>query len=303
MHMNFKVFKTQLAPFVLAFFVRCSSPDRNMTQQNNSLHPDSASGGSGLVVASYADVNGLRMYYEIHGKGEPLVLIHGGGSTINTSFGVLIPMLSGSRQVIAVELQSHGRTSNRPVPETFQQDADDVVALLKHLAIQKADILGFSNGGQTAMDLAIRHPGTVRKLILLSMFYKRSAAPPQFWEFMKTGTFANMPQIYKDEFLKVNNDPEALMAMYTNDAQRMQNFENWNADDVTKIAVPALIVMGDRDVAAVEHAVEMHRLIKNSRLLILPGTHGSYFGEAMSWGTKSETPEAFVALLQEFLNE
>src|ERR1051325_6473537 len=108
------------------------------------------------------------MYYEIHGTGPPLVLIHGGGSTIQTTFGRVLHSFAKDRQVIAVELQAHGRTSDRNAPETFQQDADDVVALLHYLKIDSADFLGFSNGGQTTMEIAMRHPQVVRKIILAS---------------------------------------------------------------------------------------------------------------------------------------
>lgn len=250
----------------------------------------------------HAKVNGINMYYEIHGKGQPLVMIHGGGSSMITSFKTITPLLAISRQVITVDLQAHGKTSDRNAPESFQQDADDVAELLKELNIEKADVLGFSNGGQTAMEIAIRHPEKINKLVLLSMFYKRSGTPAQFWEFMKHGTFDQMPQIYKDEFLKANNDPVALMNMYSKDAERMRNFKDWPEEALKSIKAPALIVMGDQDVATVEHAAEMHRLIQNSRLLIVPGNHGSYFGEAMSWGQKNETPQAFTNILKEFLD-
>src|SRR5579871_826568 len=100
------------------------------------------------MEGKYAVVNGIRMYYEIHGEGlMPLVLIHGGGSTIGTSFGCLLPLVSAQRLVIAVELQGHGRTSDRQSPKSFQQDADDVAALLFLLGFGKANVLGFSNGG------------------------------------------------------------------------------------------------------------------------------------------------------------
>ena len=99
----------------------------------------------------YAPINSLHMYYEVHGKGAPLVLIHGGGSTIQTSFGRVLHSLAKERQVIAVELQGHGHTPDINRPETFEQDADDVAALLKHLKIENADFFGFSNGGNTAV--------------------------------------------------------------------------------------------------------------------------------------------------------
>ncbi|HYG14730.1 MAG TPA: alpha/beta hydrolase, partial [Bacteroidia bacterium] len=112
----------------------------------------------------YSDVNGIKMYYEIYGQGKPLVLIHGGGSTIQTTFGRVLPLFSG-RQLICVELQAHGRTGDRNTALSFEQDADDVAALLKNLGIEKADIFGFSNGGNTALQLAIRHPQLCNKVI------------------------------------------------------------------------------------------------------------------------------------------
>ena len=109
--------------------------------------------------SGFALVNGLDIYYEIHGRdeGQPLVFIHGGGSTINTSFGNFIPLLQHKYKIIAVEMQAHGHTKDRDTPETFKQDADDIAALLKHLKISKADVFGFSNGASTTLQFAIRH--------------------------------------------------------------------------------------------------------------------------------------------------
>src|SRR5713226_6395711 len=113
-----------------------------------------------LKTSGYAPINGLDMYYEIYGAGAmPLVLIHGGGSTIETTFGNILPLLSDYGKVIAVELQAHGRTNDRDAPESFEQDADDVAALLHYLKVDKANFLGFSNGGTTTMQIAISHPG------------------------------------------------------------------------------------------------------------------------------------------------
>src|SRR6478736_8526234 len=110
------------------------------------------------------------MYYEIHGQGKPFVLIHGGGSTIQTSFSNIIPILAKNRQIIAVELQAHGHTNDRNTELSFEQDADDVAALLNNLNISKADFLGFSNGGNTTMQIAIRHPELVDKIIVALSF-------------------------------------------------------------------------------------------------------------------------------------
>ena len=244
-------------------------------------------------TGKYADINGIKMYYEVHGTGNPLVLIHGGGSTLTTTFGKILPLLAKTHQAIAVEMQAHGHTGDRDAPETFEQDADDIAELLKQLNIPKADIFGFSNGGQTAMALAIKHPEKVRKLIIASAFYKRDGTPSWFWPGFDDPRFSDMPQVYKDEFLKINSDPAALMNMFNKDVQRMKLFKDWKEDDIRSIRAPALIVIGDQDLTLPEHAVEMYRVLPDSRLAILPGNHGSYMGEAMSAGSKSRVPELF----------
>jgi len=131
-----------------------------------------------MTTGNYADVNGIKMYYEIHpptgktgGEVKALVLIHGGGSTIQTTFGTILPMLAKRYKIIAMELQAHGHTSDRDAPETFEQDADDVAALLKQLNISKASILGFSNGASTTLQIAIRHPEIVDKIIVVAGAY------------------------------------------------------------------------------------------------------------------------------------
>jgi len=121
----------------------------------------------------YANVNGLKMYYEVHGNGFPLVLIHGGGSTIGATFGRILPGLSKTHQVIAAEMQAHGHTADIDRALSFGQDADDIAELLNQLHINKADICGFSNGASTTLQVAIRHPQLVNKIIVASTFYKK----------------------------------------------------------------------------------------------------------------------------------
>ncbi|HET9004865.1 MAG TPA: alpha/beta hydrolase [Gemmatimonadaceae bacterium] len=254
-------------------------------------------GGAG----HYAKVNGITMYYEIHGAGQPLVLIHGGGSTIQTSFGKLMPLLAKTRQVIAVELQAHGRTSDRAAPESFEQDADDVAELLRQLQLRNADVLGFSNGGSTALQVAIRHPAQVSKLIAISAIYRRDGMQPGFWDFMARGSFTDMPQLYKDAFLRINPDTAALRNMHDKDRARMLGFTDWKASDLQAITAPALIVVTDRDVVRPEHALEMVHLLPNGRLAVFLGGHGEFFGEAMSPHPESRVPELFAAMVEEFL--
>lgn len=249
----------------------------------------------------YADVNGIKMYYEIHGSGNPLVLIHGGGSTIGTNFSKVLPFFAKTHQVIAVELQAHGHTGDRDAPESFVQDADDVAELLRQLDIAKADILGFSNGGQTAMEIGIRHPDRVRSLVIASAFYKRSGAPAGFWEGFAGVKLDQMPKVYQDEYMKITNSHDRLLNMFNKDVQRMANFKDWADDDLKKVTAPVLVVIGDRDLPSAEHAAQMSRLFAHGRLAILPGNHGSYMGEAMTPDTGSKIPELFVAMVNEFL--
>ncbi|MEO7120134.1 MAG: alpha/beta hydrolase [Ginsengibacter sp.] len=228
--------------------------------------------------SGYSEVNELKMYYEIYGRGKPLVLIHGGGSTIQTSFGRIIPFLAKHRQVIAMELQAHGHTGDRNAELSFEQDADDVAALLHNLGILKADFLGFSNGGQTGIELALRHPEVVNKLILASAFYKRSAAVPQFWDGFNGATIDVMPKALQDGYLTTNNDHAGLQNMFNRDAQRMKTFRGWSDEQMQSIKAPVLVINGNNDVGSCEHAVEMYRLIADCELAIFPGGHGDYLG-------------------------
>src|SRR5580765_5831588 len=195
-----------------------------------------------MAIGNFADVNGIKMYYEIRGKGKPLVLIHGGGSTIESNWSIVLPLLAGKYRVIAVELQAHGHTSDRNAPESFEQDADDVAALLQHLNISKACIFGFSNGGTTTMLIAIRHPELVDKIVVASAAYKREGFIPGFFEMMQDASLENMPQPLKDSFLKINPDATALRNMHDKDAARMIAFKDWNDSDMQSIHAPALII-------------------------------------------------------------
>ncbi len=252
--------------------------------------------------SDYSKVNGLTMHYEIHGQGKPLVLIHGGGSTIQTSFGKIISKLATRRKVIAPEMQAHGRTNDRSTDITFEQDADDIATLLKNLEIAKADFLGFSNGGQTLIEMTLRHPKMVNKLIICSAFYNRSASKPELWEGFNHASLSDLPKIYQDEFLKVNPDPGALLNMFNKDVRRMANFKGWSDEQMASIHAPVFIINGNRDVGSVEHAVAMYRLIPNSQLAILPGGHGTYLGEMTTGNDNSKLPDLTVEMIEEFLD-
>ena len=258
--------------------------------------------GQSDFKSGYVKIKELQMYYEIHGQGQPLVLLHGGGSTIETTFGRVISNFAKTRQVIAVELQAHGHTRDIDRPLSFEHDADDVFALLRQLNIEQADLIGFSNGGSTAMQVAIRHPEQVRKLIVCSSFFKREGIYPQVWNFIKDGTFDSMPRELKEAFLAINNDKDALKAMHDRDRQRMIDYKDWPEEQIRSINAETLILISDADVVKPEHAVEMYRLIPKARLSIIPGGHGEYLGEITTYKPNSNKPEFFVELTNEFLN-
>lgn len=256
-----------------------------------------------LFSNGYSDVNGLKMYYEIHGQGKPLVLIHGGGSTIETNFEKIIPILAKHRQVIALELQAHGRTNDRNADLTFEQDADDVAALLKNLKIDKADIFGFSNGGTTTLQIAIRHPELVDKIILGSALAKRSGVPDWFWGFMANAKLENMPELLKAGYKKVAADTNGLQVMHDRDAKRMVNFKDIPDEQIKSIKAAALIIIGDKDIITPEHAIELHRQIANSELAIIPGGHGQYIGEVTTITPDFKESDLVVPMIEKFLNK
>jgi len=255
-------------------------------------------------ITGYAPVNGLKMYYEIYGEGSlPLMLIHGGGSTIETTFGAMLPFLSGCGKLIAVELQAHGRTADREAPESFEQDADDVAALLKYLKIEKANFFGFSNGGTTTLQIAIRHPELVNKIVDLSGAYRRDGFIDGFFEGFNGATLDNMPEALKAAFLKVTPDKSRLQAMFDRDVARMIAFRDIPDDMIRSIKVPVLIMVSDQDMMPAEHAVKLSRLIPGGRLAVLPGPHGTCIGEMGMAKKGSRLPELTAALIEEFLND
>jgi pimeloyl-ACP methyl ester carboxylesterase len=233
----------------------------------------------------YAPVNGLKMYYEIHGAAggglPPLVLLHGGGSTIETSFAALLPDLARTRQVIAFEQQGHGHTADIDRPFSFEQTADDTAALLRHLRVERADFFGFSNGGSAALQIAIRHPQLVRKLVVASAMFRRDGLVPGLLEGLARATPEDMPADLREAYLRTSPHPEQLPAFVARCTRRMLDFQDWSPEVIRAIEAPTLLVIGDADVIRPEHAVEMFRLLPHAQLAVLPGTdHAALMGRA-----------------------
>lgn len=255
------------------------------------------------VQQGYATVNGLRMYYEIHGpaRGVPLLLLHGGGSTIQTTFGRVLPALSANRRVVAVELQGHGHTPDRPAHFSFEQDADDAAALLGALQIAQADVMGFSNGGNAAMQLAVRHPGKVRRLVLGSVFYRKEGWMPGLEAMFRKADAAGMPPVLRQAYESTSPNPQTdtLVAKLMG---RLLRFRNWPAAMLQAVRQPVLVMAGNQDVATMAHTMELYQLFPHGRLAIFPGGHGEYIGEATALKPDSGAPERTAAMIAEFLD-
>jgi pimeloyl-ACP methyl ester carboxylesterase len=286
--------------FALIIFTLISCNNKTEKTNNNM---ETTTSQSLNFKNGYSEVNGIKMYYEIYGKGKPLVLIHGGGSTIQTTFEKIIPLLAKNRKVIAVELQAHGRTSDRNTDLTFEQDADDVVLLLKNLHIDKADFFGFSNGGTTTLQIAIRHPEIVHKMILGSALAKRNGVPDTFWEFMQQAKLENMPEQLKMGYKQVATNKNGLQIMHDKDAKRMVNFKDIPDKQIKAIKAPTLIINGDKDVITSEHALELHRQIANSELAIISGGHGEYIGEVTTIKHDFKNRDLVVPMIEKFLEK
>ncbi|HEY2902668.1 MAG TPA: alpha/beta hydrolase [Polyangia bacterium] len=229
----------------------------------------------------YATVNGLRMYYEEHGSGPTLVLLHGGGSTAQTSFGAIIPRLARTHHVIAPEQQAHGHSGDRDRPLSFEQMADDTAALLAQLGVADADVLGFSNGGVVAMQLAMRHPRLVRRLIVCSSYYAHAGMSPQFWRGFAHATMADMPAPLRAAFVASAPNPAEVSARFAKQVALMEAFRDIPEDSLRAITAKSLVMVGDKDVMSVEHAAQLARLLPHGELAVMPGSaHGTYLGAA-----------------------
>jgi pimeloyl-ACP methyl ester carboxylesterase len=237
----------------------------------------------GPEVSSYASVNGLEMYYEIHGSGQPLVVLHGAYMTIET-MGEIVPSLAESRQVIAVELQGHGRTADIDRPLSYEQMADDVSALLAETGIDKADVFGYSMGGGVALQVAIRHPEVVRKLVVGSASYTSDSMYPELLAMIPTITpevFAGSP--IEEAYLRTAPNPEDFPNLVAKLKQLDMEPYAWPPEDIRGISAPTLLIIGDSDAIRPEHAAELFRMLgggvmgdlaglPKSQLAVLPGT-------------------------------
>jgi pimeloyl-ACP methyl ester carboxylesterase len=256
--------------------------------------PTSVTGQADLGPGSgYAPVNGLEMYYEVHGSGPPLVLLHGALVTIDLSWSQVIPELAKDHAVIAIEQQAHGHTADIDRPLSYQQMADDTAALLEHLGVESADVVGYSMGGTTALELAIRHPERVRSMVLMSTQFSPDGMYPESLAAvasMSAGAFtgSGLPESYS----AVAPDPNGWPGLVERVQDLVAGFQGIPTEQIQSITAPTMVVVGDADEIRPEHAVELFRLLGGGvpgdtlmelppdRLAVLPGT--THVGVAMS---------------------
>ncbi|MFF5958312.1 alpha/beta fold hydrolase [Streptomyces luteogriseus] len=228
--------------------------------------------------SAYAKVNGLEMYYELHGSDSgrrPLVLLHGGVLTIGLSFGAVLPALAATRRVVAPELQGHGHTADIERDMSVPDLASDVIGLLDELGIGRADFLGFSLGGLTALEVGVRHPERVGRLVLAATHYRQDGyheevRDPRYSSprLPSRADFREMTEAYA----AVAPDPGHFEAFMAKCGAAAHAPLPWTADDLRGLAAPTLLVLGDTDFLRVEHAAEMRDLIPDARLAVLPDT-------------------------------
>jgi pimeloyl-ACP methyl ester carboxylesterase len=242
---------------------------------------------NGLLTAGghYAAVNGLNMYYEVHGSGRPLVLLHGSFSAIDSSFGAILPGLANGRQIIAVEMQGHGRTADIDRSLTIEDLARDVVALIRLLGFESVDLLGYSLGAGVALQVAIDSPDLVRKLVIMSLSIAKDGLVPgvaESLDMLQPDDLAGTP--WHREYARLAPQPEAFPVLVEKVKELNRNISDWSPQAVQSIEAPTLIIVGDSDIIRPEHAVEVFRLLGGGgsadpmappakvQLAVLPGT-------------------------------
>src|SRR5688572_9252237 len=229
------------------------------------------------------EVNGMQMYYEVSGAGDPLIVLHGAYMNI-PSMGAIIPKLAESHKVYALEFQGHGRTTDIDRPITYPNLADDVAVFMDKVGLQKADMFGYSMGAAAGLQVAIRHPEKVNKLIAASGAYDAEGWQPEFKAFIPRMTvemFVGMP--FAEEYRKLAANPDGFPALVGKLIALEKEPMAWEAD-VKTMKTPVLIIAGDADVATLEHSVALFRLLGGgvmgdmgkplpaSRLAVLPAT-------------------------------
>lgn len=267
----------------IAILVSCQSSPKEGNTASTETNDIVMSQHAKPTESGYANVNGLKMYYEVYGKGKPLVLLHGSYLTIPLNWAHIIPLLDKDRTVIVTEMQGHGRTRDIARELSYEGMADDVSGLLKHLKINEADILGYSMGGGVAFQVAVRHPEQVRRLVVLSAPYAHngwwSDTEASFATFT-TDQFKDTP--IRKQYDSLGNDPAHFPEFIKKTVSIDLKPYDWSKE-VKTIKAPLFMAIGDADGVRYEHTLDLFRAkgggkqgdlhgLPKSRLAILPGT-------------------------------
>jgi len=247
------------------------------------------------ATSGYVPVNGLDMYYEIHGDGSPLALLHGAMGTIDSCFGKLLPALAATRQVVAVELQGHGHTADVDRPLSYRQMAADTAALLEALGIGLADLVGYSLGGAVAMQLAMQHPGMARRVVFAGgTSYRRDGLYPDMLAEPEAAADDLTGSVWHQAYLRVAPDPGRWPDLVAKNGDLDRTFAGWPDEDLRAMTTPMLLIIGDSDIVRPEHTMKMFRLLGGgvigdlaglpaSQLAVLPGTSHVGLLDRVDW--------------------
>jgi pimeloyl-ACP methyl ester carboxylesterase len=239
-------------------------------------------------------VGGMKMYYEVHGAGPPLLLLHGGTATIAYSFGKQIARWSKTHRVIAVEQMGHGHTPDVATRAfSYERMADDTAALLAQLKIASVDIVGWSDGGNIGLTLAMKRPELVRKLVVSGPNCK-DGRDPEFERWLETSKPEEWPDDIRAAYVAVSPDGAAHWPLLLARVKKMWlGFSGWNEQELATIRAPVMVMVGDDDWVRTDYALELHRAIPESRLYVVPGTQHPTFRQRPEW--VNPVIEAFLA--------
>ena len=295
---------TQTLALALAILSASGNTDANPSSVSKST-PSKASvskAPSSTSNGRYAQVNGVKMYYEVHGTGRPIVLLHGAFCTIDVCLGPLVKVLSKSRQVIAVELQGHGHTADIDRPLSTVSMADDVAALLGALKIPSADIYGYSMGGGVAAQLAARHPERVRKLVIAGAALTKDGWQPGMAEMIRSLKPEMMEASpFYVAYQKTSPHPGKFRTLVKK-VRSLDSVDGYKLDVIRRIKAPTLFLLGDADGPTVEHGAQILRLFgggafgdtgaprAKSQLAVLPGTSHLDLINRAEWIAQLVTP-------------
>jgi pimeloyl-ACP methyl ester carboxylesterase len=224
----------------------------------------------------YVEVDGLSIYCEVHGEGPPLVLLHGGLLTIEAAFGDVLPVLAERHEVVAIELQGHGRTADADRPLSLERFADDVAQVLAATGVDRADVIGFSLGGLVTVELARRHPQRVRRLVLASI----PSRPEGFHDDVRLPNarpgVGRMPseddfRAWEETYRAVAPDPDHFSAFAAKLGAFVNSLPGWSDDELRELTGTTLVLIGDNDFVRVEHAAHMQEVLPDARLAVVPG--------------------------------